>query len=162
MVLPSTKKVQFPLCGSSLVPSCRRAGRVEAQDRTRSGRCGDGPRSIRVTSMSKPGPEATSGRRLVPLGKSAGRALRADDSENRDRDHQGDASAAIPPTVSARNGSSIIGANAEKQQSFPGNQVRRALRAEHSTTGRSRWRSPDTEWLPRGGRYRPGVRRAPG
>jgi hypothetical protein len=57
MVLPSTVKVQAPLYGSSLVPSCRRAGQVEAQDRTRSGRCGqDGPPlSIRVTSMSKHG-----------------------------------------------------------------------------------------------------------
>jgi hypothetical protein len=39
-------------------------------------------------------------------------------------------SAAIPPMVSARNGSSIIGANAAKQHSFPGNQMRRARRAE--------------------------------
>jgi hypothetical protein len=37
-------------------------------------------------------------------------------------------SAPIPPTVRARNGSSVIGANAEKQQSFPGNQVMRSER----------------------------------
>jgi hypothetical protein len=42
-------------------------------------------------------------------------------------------SAAIPPVVSARNGSSIIGANAEKQQSFPENQVRRALGADNGS-----------------------------
>ena len=49
-------------------------------------------------------------------------------------------SAAIPPTVNARNGSSIISANADKQKSFPGNQ---ALRPDESRIGRALIKHPE-------------------
>jgi hypothetical protein len=58
--------------------------------------------------------------RLVPLGKSAGSerfALTIQRTEIATTKAM--VSAAIPPTVSARNGSSIISANAQKQQPFP-------------------------------------------